>query len=168
MLRGFLLTSSMDNEWLPSSKQKQGVPVKGMNRLVMEYRIKVSFNGQGVAHSLIILEIWIIVIRSQNQWYHELGPSRANLFNRHNWAHNPKVLEVSIIAILLQSLQNYEFSPEKANSFNGHSLAYILKIPGILIIAIQLQTLQNHNLGLVRPNIIMILENLVIVISSHG
>ena len=76
------------------------------------------------------------MIRAQNQWYHELGPSRANLFNGHNGAHNPKVLEVSIIAILLQSLQNHEFGPERANSFNGHSVAYILKIPGISIIAI--------------------------------
>ena len=59
------------------------------------------------------------MIRSQNQWYHELGPGRANLFSRHSGAHNPKVLEVSIIAILLQSLQNYDFSPGKANSFNA-------------------------------------------------
>ena len=76
------------------------------------------------------------MIRSQNQWYHELGPGRANLFNGHSGAHNPKVLEVSIIAILLQSLQNHEFSPEKANTFNGHGMAYILKIPGVSIIAI--------------------------------
>ena len=79
----------------------------------------------------MILEIWIIAIRSQNQWYYELGPGRANLFNGHSGAHNPKVLEVSIIAILLQSLQNYEFIPERVDSFDGHSLAYILKIPGI-------------------------------------
>ena len=126
-----------------------------------------QFNGQGVVHFLMIFEIWIIVIRSHNQWYHELGPGRANLFNGHSGAHNPKVLEVSIIAILLQSLQNHEFSPEKANSFNGHRMAYILKIPGILIMAILLQTLQNQNLGLVRPNTLMILENLVIATSSH-
>ena len=77
------------------------------------------------------------------------------------------MLEVLIIVILLQSLQNHEFSPEKANSFNGHRMAYILKIPGILIIAIRLQTLRNHNLGPIRPNILMILENLFIVTRSH-
>ena len=70
----------------------------------------------------MLLEIWIIAIRSQSQWYHELGPERANLFNGHSGAHNPKVLEVSIIAISLQSLQNHEFSPEKTNSFNGHGM----------------------------------------------
>ena len=74
---------------------------------------------------------------------------------------------ILIIAILLQSLQNHEFGPEKASSFNGHRMAYILKIPEISIVAIQLQTLQNHNLSLVRPSILMILENLVKATSSH-
>ena len=92
---------------------------------------RCQLNGQSVAHFLMILEIWIIAIRSQNQWYHELGPGRANLFNRHSGSHNPKVLEVLIIAILLQSLQNHEFGPERANSFNGQSVAYILRIPEI-------------------------------------
>ena len=82
----------------------QGLPAKGMNRLVMEHRVKVSIQWAGCSPFSFELEIWIIKITSQNQWYHELGPGRANLLNGLSGAHNPKVLEVLIIAILLQTL----------------------------------------------------------------